>query len=140
MSFIQNSLTRRTVVQAIYRNHFLEAEEFFLEDDFILEKTGNQDLYIKLMKKCFFLWPFYKNFFKFLCFEEEQRTLIEVSILKTFISELLIQETDNNILFKEYLNIANAFCNEEVSVLKVCFNKCVEENIKSKEEDFIHLD
>lgn len=143
MAFFHNSLTRRTIVQAVYSCHFSserDIDKLLSGDDLLSQNIGNEDLFISVINECFSRWDQYSDIFSFLEFESDITSLMAISIFKAFISELLLQQTDFKILLKEYLGLLNSFCPMEAASMKIYFNKCVELNLLSKYKSCTTID
>lgn len=133
MTFLDNSFTRRTLVQAVDAYSFdpdLVVEDF-LSDDLFSPNIRNRDLFIEVFQKFLGINLLFEDIFDKICFDSSLKSGISTAILKTFIAEFLLGQLDKNILLKEYLILLDSFSPNEVSYMKSVLNKFLEDGVLS---------
>lgn len=130
MTFLDNSFTRRTLVQAVdaYSFDSLDVEDF-LNDDLFAPNIKNRELFLEVFQKFLDIKPLFEDVFDKICFDPSLRSSIATAILKTFIAEFLLGKLDKNILLKEYLILLDSFSPNEVSFMKSVLNKFLEDEV-----------
>jgi transcription termination factor NusB len=124
MLALDNLITRRSLVQAVYRNHFLKDDWKELKThDFFKEYVLNENLFDSVLAKCMSEWDHtYELIKKNLQHEDEihKLTLCAIIILRCAISEFMINETKKEIIISEYVKLAATFVpNERRKINKI---------------------
>lgn len=126
VSFALHSLTRRTIVQAVYFHHFYSdlSLSLMLEDEiFLAPNILNQALFSSVISRHFFLLSSYPLLFSSLSLEQDLFSVISLVVFKAFLAEFSLNLIDKKILFKEYLVLLDQFSPFEASNIKIFMNK-----------------